>query len=109
VSPAAPCDPAAEGSCQGASSKPPSSVEAASGTFAGPGNLIAPLVPSSKPLTRAQQFAKALTGCHGYKAKARRVSCERSARSKYGPVHRAKGKANTKAKSHKAKSHKGGK
>jgi hypothetical protein len=110
-----PCDADSEGACQGTSSPPLSPAGAASATFSGPGNLVAPLVPSSvtpvKPvLTRAQQLAKALKTCRSYKAKSRRTSCEKSARSRYGPVHKAKNKRRAKARSGtKAKSHKGGK
>ncbi len=40
----------------------------------------------TKTLTRAQKLAAALKACHKDKRKARRSSCERAARKKYGPV-----------------------
>ena len=86
---------------------PQAPAQAASATFAGPGNLVAPLVPSTavtptKPkLTRAQQLTKALEACHRYKKKARRVTCEKRARAKYGPAQKTKAKTETKVKSYK--------
>jgi hypothetical protein len=102
-----PCSADSEGGCQGASSVPQATAQAASATFAGPGDLVAPLLPSpavipTKPkLTRAQQLAKALKACHSYKKKARRVTCERRARAVYGPARKTKAKTETKVKSHK--------
>jgi hypothetical protein len=80
----------------------------ASATFTGAGNPAQPASaptakPKAKPLTRAQKLAKALKACRKDKSKSKRSSCEKQARKKYG----AKPKA--KAKSHKAKAHKGGK
>ncbi len=58
---------------------PPASV-----TFLGAGNL-APL-PTAKaaPLTRAQKLAKALKACRRKKTRAKRLSCEATARRSYG-------------------------
>ncbi len=87
--------------CQGPFS--PGQTPAASGTavFSGPGNLIAPKTevlgktetkPSTKPkpLTRAQKLAKALRSCRTkYRSKskaAKRLTCEKQARKKYGPI-----------------------
>ncbi|HEX3851320.1 MAG TPA: hypothetical protein VHW01_10170, partial [Polyangiaceae bacterium] len=78
----------------------------ASATFSGAGNLTPPVSkpqPKAKPLTRAQELAKALEACHKDKSKAKRLSCEKQARKRYEPKPKAK------AKSHKAKAHKGGK
>lgn len=104
ASPASPCNATTEGSCQGAVGVPPAPVAAASATFAGSGNLVASLVPPAAPpkpkLTRGQQLAKALQACrHKYKAKAKRASCEKSARSRYGSGQRPKARARKKPKS----------
>jgi hypothetical protein len=101
------CDADSEGSCRGASTAASAPAGAASSTFAGPGNLAgAPVVSLAAPkpkakLTRAQQLAKALKACRKPKAKARRVSCEKSARLRYGTKPKAKAKSGKKAKSHK--------
>jgi DNA-binding beta-propeller fold protein YncE len=64
----------------------------------GSGNLLpgtpkpAPVEPS-KPLTNKQKLAKALKACHRDRAKKKRVACERQARKRYGPAHKAKAKA----------------
>jgi hypothetical protein len=91
--------------CKPAPTSQPSIFGApASATFSGAGNL-APLSvtpkASAKPLTRAQELAKALKACRKDKSKAKRSSCEKQARKRYGPK--------PKAKSHKTKAHKGGK
>jgi hypothetical protein len=46
----------------------------------------------TKTLTRAQKLAAALKACHKKKARARRVSCERQARQRYGAVKKKKKK-----------------
>jgi hypothetical protein len=78
----------------------------ASATFTGAGNPAQPAsapAAKAKPLTRAQKLAKALKTCRKDKSKSKRSSCEKQARKRYGPKPKAK------AKSHKAKAHKGGK
>jgi hypothetical protein len=63
-----------------------------SATLNGNGNLI-PLVPAAvkpKSLTKAQKLANALKACKKYKKKAKRQSCEASARKKYGAAKKAK-------------------
>jgi hypothetical protein len=78
----------------------------ASATFTGAGNPAPPAsapAGKAKPLTRAQKLAKALKTCRKDKSKSKRSSCEKQARKRYGPKPKAK------AKSHKAKAHKGGK
>jgi hypothetical protein len=42
--------------------------------------------PKKKALTRAQKLAAALKACHKDKNHAKRASCERAARKRYGPV-----------------------
>jgi hypothetical protein len=82
----------------------------ASATFTGAGNPAPPAAkPSSKAkrLTRAQQLAKALKSCRKDKSKAKRSSCEKQARKKYGTKAKAKAKSH-KANSGKSKAHKGG-
>ncbi|HUA74310.1 MAG TPA: hypothetical protein VL988_06085 [Solirubrobacteraceae bacterium] len=63
-----------------------------SATFNGAGNAPPPAAatkPASKPAskpTRAQQLAKALSACRKKHNRAKRVSCEKQARKRYGPV-----------------------
>jgi hypothetical protein len=54
---------------------------APSATFSGAGN-VPPA--ASKPLTRAQKLAKALSACHKKKSGRRRKACERKAHKQYG-------------------------
>jgi DNA-binding beta-propeller fold protein YncE len=85
-----------EASCKPAPSPQPSLFGApASATFAGPGNLapVAAVKAKAKPLTRAQKLAAALKACRRDKKKAKRVGCEKTARKRFGPVKRAKKKA----------------
>jgi hypothetical protein len=98
----APSSPAPCGSleaCRGASSTTPSALAApASASFAGPGNPTPPApsssepaeAPTPKPLTSAQKLSKALKVCKKDKSKSKRLACERSARKKYAPSHKAK-------------------
>ena len=61
-----------------------------SATFSGPGNLAPPspavVKPKPKSLTRAQKLAGALKACRKKTNRKKRRSCERQAKSKYGPV-----------------------
>ena len=71
-------------------------------SFSGAGNLAAPEVKTvarakAKPLTRAQKLTAALKTCRHDRSKAKRASCEKQARKKYGP-------AKVKKKASKAKS-----
>jgi hypothetical protein len=47
---------------------------------------------AAKPLTRAQKLTKALKACKAKykKSKKKRAACEKQARTKYGPIHKAK-------------------
>ena len=78
-----------EASCK-ASPEPQPSIYGAppSATFSGPGDLAPPPSPASvgkpKPLTRAQELAKALKACGKDRAKVKRERCEKQARGKYG-------------------------
>ena len=82
--------------CEGdACSTPPAAPNdstPSSFTFSGAGNLLAPMLPPTKPkLTRAQLLVRALKACHkshGHK----RALCERQAHKQYGPA-RPKNKA----------------
>jgi hypothetical protein len=61
-----------------------------SAMFSGAGNLTPPpeakptAKPKPKPLTRAQQLAKALKACHAKRDKRKQASCERHAHKRYG-------------------------
>ena len=60
-----------------------------SATFSGPGNVTPPPPPAvvkPKLLTRAQKLADALKSCKKDKKKAKRQTCEKQARAKYGPT-----------------------
>jgi hypothetical protein len=48
--------------------------------------------PKPKPLTRAQKLAKALETCKKDKQRSKRLSCEKQARKRYGPVKKATAK-----------------
>jgi hypothetical protein len=64
-----------------------------SSEFSGPGNLTPPPpAPSAKPkpLTRAQQLARALKACRAKRDRHKRVLCERKASKRYGAVRPAK-------------------
>jgi hypothetical protein len=90
--PAPPAEPTcSRESCQGAAT--PAPILAAPGTagFAGGGNLtpgatsFPPATESKpKPLTRAQELAKALGQCKRDRSRARRASCDKRARARYG-------------------------
>jgi hypothetical protein len=89
ASPPSPCE--GEG-CQASSLPAPTFLAGGSATFSGPGNttshvnvLGAKEVAKPKPLTRAQQLAKALKACRKHKQKSKRLACESQARKKYGP------------------------
>jgi hypothetical protein len=76
--------------CRGSASAAPSQTSAGSSAFSGPGNLApAPIfVSKSKPkaLTRTQKLTAAIHNCRKKSKKKARVSCEKQARSRYGPV-----------------------
>jgi hypothetical protein len=102
-------NPCSGEACKGPAVAPLLTAPSGSATFTGAGNL-APAAPGStkptpKPLTRAQQLAKALKSCRKDKSKRKRSSCEGLARKRFGPKQKAKA---TKHKA-KAKSDKGGK
>jgi Tol biopolymer transport system component len=83
--------PACSGTgCQGVPPAPPSFATPSTVTFSGVGNLTPAPPPPLKPLTRAQKLAKALKACHSKRDKHKRTACERQARKRYGPTHKAK-------------------
>jgi hypothetical protein len=89
--------------CRFQPGSPPAFAPLGSTTFSGAGNLLSPLggplpKPKPKPLTRAQLLAKALKLCHAKHKKPKRRACERQARKKYGPKHKAKRKSHGGAK-----------
>jgi DNA-binding beta-propeller fold protein YncE len=88
--PAPPCEGDA---CQNPST-PPADQTPGSLSFHGPGNLTQPAAvkAKAKPLTRAQQLAKALKTCRVKQNKRKRASCEKQARKKYGPLQKTNGK-----------------
>ncbi len=97
--------PVAQAACAGEACQPPptpagSFGSAASSLLSAGGNLGPPSGASlafqmskPKPLTRAQQLAKALKACRKKHNKAQRVACERQARKKYAGKVTAKKKA----------------
>ena len=84
VAPVAP--PCSEDACQGALSPTPAPPSIATATYTGGANLAPPAAKPAvkvKPLTRAQQLAKALKACKK-KSKSRRARCRASAHKRYG-------------------------
>lgn len=98
--PSPPCS--TEASCRAAPSRQPEIFGApASASFSGPGNPPPPPPVKPKPPTRHELLLKALASCHKRfsHSKAKRSSCERQARHKYGSVAKKKpAKKATKAK-----------
>ena len=86
--------------CHGIPAGTPPAPSAPTATFNGAGNP-APPPPVVKPKTaaqiRAEKLTKALKSCKKDKKKAKRKTCEKQARSKYGPT---KTKAKAKKSSH---------
>jgi hypothetical protein len=84
VAPVAP--PCSEDACQGALSPTPTAPSIATATYTGGANLAPPASTPAlkvKPLTRAQQLAKALKACKK-ESKGKRARCRASARKRYG-------------------------
>jgi hypothetical protein len=81
--------PCAGEECRSALEPAPAFPIPASTSFSGSGNLSTssepakPAVPKPRPLTRAQQLARALKACRR-QPKRKRQACERSARRRYG-------------------------
>jgi DNA-binding beta-propeller fold protein YncE len=109
--PASPCPAAKSGppaacdeenvQCRPPTSPPGGSGPLATGNLGTPGNIVpgkTGVLPEKvvvkptikKPLTRAQKLAAALRTCRKLKNKAKRHSCEKAARKKYGPKKSAK-------------------
>jgi hypothetical protein len=92
-----PCYTAEE--CKEPPSEPPAKSFPATSVFTGPGNLTfspPPPPPGSGPkhrtkLTRAQRLAAALKQCRKDKSAKKRVSCQKAARKKSGPLKKKKG------------------
>ncbi len=82
--------------CQGSPAAPPTFATPPSATFAGAGNFAPPSLepPKVKPkvLTRAQKLAAMLRTCKK-KPRRARISCEATAKRRYGPPRKAKPKA----------------
>jgi len=78
--------------CQGVPSAPPIFATPSSATITGVDDLQAP--PPAKPNleTRSQKLAKALRVCRRDRAKKKRVSCEATARKRYGAKAKKSGK-----------------
>ena len=86
--------PACSGSgCQGVPPAPPIFATPSSVTFNGVGNFLASaktqVKPRSKTVSRAQRLAGALRMC-AKKPKRERVSCDKQAHRRYGPLRKAK-------------------
>ena len=99
VSKSTPCEGlGGESSCRGPEGAHEGGSPPASATFSGPGNL-AKTVPGggvlpkkTLKLTRAQKLRLALKACRKKHDKHKRHACERQARKKYGPKHKAQKK-----------------
>jgi hypothetical protein len=81
----APCQGEA---CHGIPPAPPSLLTPGSASFNGQGNIAPTTVvkPKAKALTRSQKLADALKSCRKDRKKAKRQSCEKQARGRYGPA-----------------------
>jgi hypothetical protein len=95
--PPAPAQCVSLATCRGMVATPPVPIAPASVSVSGSGNLapVAEAPPATaptkpKPLTRAQQLAKALKACKAKKNKKKRATCEAQAQKMYGASHKAK-------------------
>ncbi len=107
-----PCSPPAAGlpgacegeACHGSAPATPATLTPGSETFTGPGNLTPTAPPPAKPKTaaeiRAEKLAKALKACRRKHIRARRSTCERQAKRRYGAGHGAKRTSTSKAAAH---------
>jgi hypothetical protein len=84
-------------SCRQAPEPPPGFETPASTNLSGEGNILAQqqvaaakATAKPKPLTRAQQLAKALKACKKDKKRSKRVACEAQAKKRYGSARSAK-------------------
>jgi hypothetical protein len=78
--------------CQ-ATVPPPTFSHSPAETFSGPGNLTPapPPAPTKTPAqVRAERLTKALKACRAKHNHAKRLACERQARRRFGPPHKAK-------------------
>jgi hypothetical protein len=85
VAPVAP--PCSEDACQGPLSATPTPPSIATATYTGGANLGPPISKPAvkvKPLTRAQQLARALKACKKESKGKKRARCQASARKRYG-------------------------
>jgi hypothetical protein len=84
---------------------PPTFSHSPAATFSGPGNLTSapPPTPTKTPAQiRAERLTKTLKACRAKHNRAKRLACERQARRRFGPLHKAK-THKTKKKTGKAK------
>jgi hypothetical protein len=78
--------------CQGVPPAAPIFATPSSATFNGVGNFPPPTAAKGKTAAqiRAEKLTRALKACKRDKAKKKRVACEKQARKRYGPAHKAK-------------------
>jgi len=88
--PTPPLPPCLGEQCHGIPAATPSLLAPGTASFNGEGNLAPTPVVVKKPLTRAQKLAAALKACGKDRKKAKRASCERTARKNFGPVRKSK-------------------
>ncbi len=90
--PTPPLPPCLGEQCHGIPAATPSLLAPGTASFNGEGNITPAAAPAVavKPLTRAQKLAAALKACGKDRKKAKRASCERTARKNFGPVKKSK-------------------
>jgi hypothetical protein len=92
--PTPPLPPCLGEQCHGIPAATPSLLAPGTASFNGEGNITGGRESNSavvkKPLTRAQKLTAALKACGKDRKKAKRASCERTARKNFGPVKKAR-------------------
>ncbi|HXR22228.1 MAG TPA: hypothetical protein VN786_06720, partial [Acidimicrobiales bacterium] len=98
AAPATPAPCASAATCRSMVASPPTTITPATVSVSGPGDVTtvtgSESQPPAKPKveSRSEKLAKALKACKKDKSKKKRVTCEKLARKKYGPLAKKKTK-----------------